>query len=375
MHVPYPASAPGNTGTTGATPRITIQCHENEIPPFVEEALEHLYGNLFSLLAYYRMFNDADGLHTYVVRDGDAVKAAWLFRRERHQVTVINEGMAVDEEEIQRFAKHVFAQYRSVDVVAFRAVQACMTSSALPFQRFNCLEDLVLSLPADSATYTASLGKSTRAYVNRYMNKLRREHPSFRFEIFSGGEIREQDIRRIFDFNRRRMESKGKESIHDEDNIRRVIALARERGFVGVITIGGRVCAGTVNYRVRDNYFLETLAHDSAYDDYRLGTLCCYLTICECIARGGGEYHFLWGLDDYKVRLLGKPRDLDNLTIYRSYAHMLRHGDTACRHVAQAWTRRAQLWLRDARRDNRPAARIATRLLSQVRGLKSALLS
>jgi hypothetical protein len=46
--------------------------------------------------------------------------------------------------------------------------------------------------------------------------------------------------------------------------------------------------------------------------------LCCYLGICECISRGGNEYHFLWGQYEYKYRLLGAQRDFARLTIYRS---------------------------------------------------------
>lgn len=99
------------------------------------------------------------------------------------------------------------------------------------------------------------------------------------------------------------------------------------------MTIDGQVCAGTINYRVADNYFLQVVAHAPAYDDYGLGTLCCYLTICECIARRGDEYHFLWGRYEYKYRLLGVERDLSHLLIYRSRLHMALNGRTTLRHL------------------------------------------
>jgi CelD/BcsL family acetyltransferase involved in cellulose biosynthesis len=153
--------------------------------------------------------------------------------------------------------------------------------------------------------------------------------------------------------------------------VQRIIQFARDRGMVCTITLGGRLCAGTINYRVHDNYFLETLAHDPAFDDYRLGMLCCYLSICECIARGGKEYHFLWGQDDYKVRLHGVQRDLDDLVIYRSHLHMLLNGDAVLQQVAQAGVRRAQVWLRGARRQHSMAARVVDGVLHTVRAFGS----
>ncbi len=352
-------------------PHISIDCYEDELPPFVEQALEHLYGNLFSLLSYYRLFNGNAGVSAYVVRRDGTIVTVWLYRRDAHRVRVLNEGIVVRDEEAMRFAGHIFASFPSVHVISFHAVQARLRGAARPFQRANCLEDIVLSLHASSDAYTAALGKSTRSYINRYLNKLRRDHPLFRFQAFGAQEIDEKDVRNVIGFNHLRMTSKGKESIHHALNTQRIVQLAQERGLFGVITIGDRICAGSINYRVRDNYFLEVLAHDPVYDEYRLGTLCCYLTICECIARGGGEYHFLWGQDAYKSRLLGVQRDLDDLAVYRSRAHMLRHGGMVFSHVANACARRARLWMRDARRRDVFAARVAGNVLEYVRSVRA----
>lgn len=115
---------------------------------------------------------------------------------------------------------------------------------------------------------------------------------------------------------------------------------------LSLLRLDGRICAGTINFRAGDNYFLEVIAHDPAYNDYRLGTLCCYLTICECIAREGKEYHFLWGAHDYKFRLLGVQRELDHLTIYRSRRHALLYPRTVWRNWRLEWERKSRLRLR-----------------------------
>ncbi len=350
---------------------ISIQCYDNDVPPFIGAALERLYGNLFSSLTYFRIFGGADKASVYVVRSGKKVVCAWLFCRYRNTVRVINEGIRIDQDDITRFASYIFARYPAVNVISFHAVQPQMVELPMPYQRFNCLEDMVLTLPSNAESYTSSLGRSTRSYIHRYLNKLKRDFPSFSFRALAPDEIDEQQIRRIIDLNRLRMASKGKASSNDEDATQRIIQLAGECGMVGVIMLDGCICAGSINYCVGDNYFLETLAHDPAYDHYRIGTLCCYLTICECIARGGNEYHFLWGQDEYKKRLLGVQRDLDDLVIYRSYLHMVLYGKLVAHHAANAIVRRARVWVRAIRREDSVTGRLVNWTWRLVRGIRT----
>jgi len=346
---------------------VSIQCYDKDVPPFVGAALERLYGNLFSSLAYYRIFGGADQASVYVVREGKNVVCAWLFRRHHNSVRVINEGIRIDQDDVIRFTNYIFATYPTVNVISFHAVRPQMVELPMPYQRFNCLEDMVLTLPSSADSYTSSLG-----YIHRYLNKLKRDFPSFSFRVLTPGAIDESQIRRIVDLNHLRMASKGKESINDENTTQRIIQLASECGMIGVVMLDGRICAGSINYRVGDNYFLETLAHDPAYDDYRIGTLCCYLTICECIARGGNEYHFLWGQDEYKSRLLGVQRDLDDLVIYRSYLHMVLYGKLAMQHAVHAAIRQARMWVRSTRRRNNVGGKMVNALWRMVRGIRQA---
>ena len=353
----------------GVTEGIGIHCYENAVPPFVEENMRRLYSSLYSSLAHRRIFGGMENASTYIVRRNGEIVDLWLFRLSGGRVQVLNEGIPIDEQSANRFIRYVFARYPAVNVISFHAVQANLRMLSSPFQRFNCLEDMVLTLPATAADYHASLGRSTRSYINRYLNRLRRDHPTFEFRVYPAHEIEESHVRKIVEFNRARMVEKGKVSVHNEDTIQRIVQLAMECGMVCVVSINGRICAGTVNYRIGDNYFLEVIAHDSAYSDYGLGMVCCYLTVCECIANGAGEYHLLWGQDEYKTRLRAVRRDLDHLDIYRSRIHMLLNGDKALGNAFGACRRQARLWLRQARRQNRMTARCATVLLGIVRRL------
>jgi hypothetical protein len=358
-------------GSPGPLPRtLSIQCHDHDIPPFVDQALQQLYGNLFSSLAYGRVFGGLENASTYVVRDGDELVCVWLFRHEGNLVRVINEGFRLDRNEVVRFANHIFTTYPSAHMIAFHAVQAQEWNLPYPYQRYNCLEDMVLHLPRTATDYFASLGKSTRSYVNRYLNKLKRDFPTFRFQVFETRQIDPQQVQQIIELNRSRMQGKGKVSINDDQAAQRILRLAQQCGFIGVITIDGRICAGTINYRVGDNFFLEVLAHNPAYNDYRVGTLCCYLTVCECIAKGGKEYHFLWGQDEYKSRLLGMQRDLDHVVLYRSHLHALQHGGEVIRNVRRAWERKLRMWVRHARRKNSFLWRVVTVAMLALKSLR-----
>ncbi len=325
---------------------IDIAIHEHAVPPAVEADMERLYQNLYATVEHHRMHGGIDSTTSvYVARkDGRAV-AALLFRRDGEKVRVLNEQMRMDAEEIGRFARCIFARYADVNLISFHAVDAGVDRLPFPCQRFNCTEDIVLALPSSADAYRASLGKATRSYINRYLNKLRRDFPSLRHDVYLPGQVSEQQIRSIIALNTERMTGKSRQSYIDDAEAARIVHFAQTRGLVSVITIDGRLCAGAINFRIGDHFFLKVIAHDPAYNDYRLGTLCCYLGICECIARGGAEYHFLWGRYEYKYRLLGVQRDLSHVMLYRSRAQMMFNGGTAIRMACAGIGLRARSWL------------------------------
>jgi CelD/BcsL family acetyltransferase involved in cellulose biosynthesis len=262
--------------------------------------------------------------------------------------------MEVDSVAVTRFADTIFTGYNKVSAISFHAIRTTIAELPFPHQRFNFSEDFVVELPGTAAEYLASLGPSTRSYIKRYLNRARRVFPSFLYHMVENEEVSEQLVHDIIHMNQARMQCKGKIPGIDDDETGRLFRLARLRGLTGVVTIDGRPCAGVITYRSGLNYFMEVVAHDPAYDDYRLGTLCCYLTVCECIARGGREFHFLWGRNDYKNRLGGVQRDLDDLVIYRSPAQQRRNCGLVLRTSFHGRLRQAKLWLRKNDPHHRP---------------------
>ena len=349
---------------------ITLMNYMNAVPPFAEIWLDRLYGNIFSSLAHYRIYDGISGIHTYIACKDDQVLAVLLYRVEGAEVRVLNEAACLSASEIERFAQHMFKTHPAASVISLHAVSLEGRSEKFPLQRFNCLEDIILRLPASIEEYLGQLGKSTRSYLNRYQNKLKRDFPSMRQMTYFGDEIKEFHIREILNMNRARMEEKGKLTPWTKKHEQCMFELARLCGMVNVIMIDERICAGTINFRVNDNYFLEVIAHAPEYNDYRLGTICCFATICQCIALGGKEYHFLWGQSEYKYRLGGVQQDLEHVSIFRSRVHMLKSMPLVVGNLYHGYRRRMHVWSKEARRRDSIVAKPIERLIFSIDTLK-----
>jgi hypothetical protein len=341
------------------------------IPVFAETELERLYANLFSSLALFRAFGMDARAHTYVAWRNGVPAAVILFRREGSKAIVLNEQIWIGEQDLQRFADHLFGHYPQVRSIVFRAVATDLRQLSYPYQRVAFTNDIVLTLPADAQAYLASLGKSTRQNIRHYLNRIRREHPDFAFEVRDREAIAQADLHAVIALNRARMRAKNKTCGVDEEEERRLFTLAQRCGVLGMVRIAGEICAGALCYRVGDNFFLRVIAHDDRFHAYGVGTLCCYLMICECIARGGRQYHFMWGREEYKYRLLGQQRDFDAITLYRSHASYAFNAPRIVRGFARSRIASAKLWLLDPQHRHAPAARVAHALAKTVRAARS----
>ncbi|MGV8898786.1 MAG: GNAT family N-acetyltransferase [Burkholderiaceae bacterium] len=332
---------------------ITISCYENDIPAFVDVEMNRIYGSLYASLAQFRVYSDGRDTSTYIVRKAGRAITVFLFQHHGGNVQVVNQVIKVDEEDISRFAAYIFASFESAKVISFKAIQTNLRKIPFCYQRSNYREDIVLNLPDTEEEYIARLDGNTRRNIHHYAKKLLHSFPTICFDVFAKDEIDEQTIRDIINLNRARMADKNKISTIDEDETLRIIRLATECGFVGVIRIDGRVCAGSISFSAGSNYFFSVIAHDPLYDDYCLGILCCYSTICECIARDGKEFHFQWGECKYKYTLLGIKRDLDNVAIFRSRVQMLRNIEMVLTAACWGYVRQLMSWLHNKKHNSR----------------------
>jgi hypothetical protein len=350
----------------GLNEQITTLCYENEVPAYIGPELEKIYGNFFSTLEQFRETDRIDHAHTYVVFEGEKIATIFLFRIEQNEVRVLNEVIKVRQKEVDLFSNFIFSTYGSVDIILFHAVDTDVTPSHRPYQRINCLEDIVLTLPNTTEQYLNSLGKSTKKTIKGYTHKIERDFPSFQVRTYIREEADEQLIRQIIEFNRARMLSTGKISAFDENAVKHIIHFVHVYGMICVAMIDGKICAGSISYKVGDNYFMHVSAHDPDYDHYRLGVLFRYLTICESIRRGGRECHFLWGRQEFKFSLLGIQRDLHDLVLYRSRIRLVLQSGMAMHTRLKGTKRQAQLLVRSIKVRAIDMAHLTVRVLNRL---------
>lgn len=327
-----------------------VRLYDAALPSFAETELARLYKNVFSSVARFVAMDELAHACAYVASEHGEVTCLLLFRREAGTVRVLNEVIAIDENEVRRFSGTVFTVFPSVALISFRAIRADIRQLPFPYQQFNCLEDIVLDLPGTADAYFSSLGKNMRASLKRYQKKIAADLPGFHYSIGPGRDASPQQLAAIVALSSARMASKKQVSAHTDDKTAQLIRLAKACGVVVVASIDDKVCAGVICTEVGGNFFMHVVAHDPAYDGYRIGKLCCYLSICDAIARGGKEYHFLWGRYEYKYRLLGVQRELDRLVVYRSRLRMALHCKVFFQTALRGHGRRIKRWLQDEQR-------------------------
>ncbi|MEC4721889.1 GNAT family N-acetyltransferase [Noviherbaspirillum sp. CPCC 100848] len=346
-----------------------VQVFAGVIPPFAEWHLERLYGTLYSSLAYFRTCDTLDGVHTYVAGADGELTAILLYRVVGATISVVNEGMCLPEHEVQRFCSHMFARHASAAIVRFHAVQVQGSLRAYPRQRFLCAEDFIAALPPDEAGYLAALGSATRKNIKRHRNRLQRDYPGFDYRVAEKEGVDEAHVRAIIEMNRARMRQKNKSSFIDEEETLRILRLVRACGKVGVASIDGRIVGGAIVFHVGSSFISKVNAHDAAYDDYRLGMLCCYLTVCAAIERGCTRFHFGHGRYAYKTALLGTYQPFEQVLVYRSPATMATHCRTVLRTAFDGVRMEGSRWVLERAEQGEGAFwRPAGKLLAAWRG-------
>lgn len=342
-------SGPSRTGTgVWKQLRLVVEHHRHSVPAFVAAELERLYENPYSCLHKLVSGSDsgaADKISTYVVRQDGIIITLWLYRDDGAVAQVLNELIEVSQADALRFSQSLFRRDPRITAVTFHAIRSKIRWMPYVFQQYNHLEDIVVQLPGSADDYLAYLGKSFRKTIKSYRNKLVHKFPDFQYQVLDLNAASEEQIRAVIELNRIRMSQKHKNSYFDEITIQHVLRMCRYCGLVGIATANGRICGGTIAWCIGRQYYIQVVSHDIAFDSYRLGNLVAYLSLVDCIQRGGSEAHLLWGRYEFKYSLRGVTRDLDKLVIYRSYLAFLLHPRLALSTAVRGWCRRYFLWI------------------------------
>ena len=304
---------------------VSVACYDT-VPPGLEAELEGLYHHINSSLCHHAVARRARDAYAYVVRRGDQALAIFLFQRLDGSIEVFNEMMQLAPEEIERFADYVFSRFPSVARIAFSKIGQDIGALSRPWQQYGHAEDIVVSLPENLDAYFSRLGAKTRRNIRYQMKAIAADFPGFSFETYENGAIAEQHVASLIDLKKANMNEKRIKFGITPDEASWMTELAKTNGLLVVALLDGKVCGGSLSFRLGDHYFALLNGYDTRFAKYSLGMLCCYLAMTEKIRRGAKEAHLLWGRNQYKFKLLGVARDVANLDIYRSRLHYCRYG-------------------------------------------------
>jgi len=306
---------------------IVSEFHDRAVPERAVEALDKLYGSLYASFAHLSL---ADSLPqppiTWIGYECGEIIAVLLFLVRFDQVHVLTELIRLEPRIVHAFRRAVLARFSGVNGIHFNAITLTqpLTVGAHQFCAFS--ESYIISLPRSVDEYRAALGKSTRKTIKGYSNRLQRDFSEFIWETRQADQMRSHElrslIRQLQNFKRDGMAARGKRAELSRRDIARMLVLSRAEGLVGVARIGDKVYGGSLACRVGDNYVMLISAADPSLTAYRLGMLCCFWAVCDCINAGARECHLLWGRYQYKTQLLAQPSTLLRLTIYRSWLQM-----------------------------------------------------
>jgi len=300
--------------------------YDQQIPSFVETALDERYGNLYSSLPQLELTH-LQNVSTYAEWQGHSVREIFLYQRERGRITVINQGMSIDGAAVQRFADAIFEHERGSYRLHFHSIQA---TDLHHLQRKVCLpisEDIVVTLPDNEASYLSTLGRSLRQSLRSRLNRTK----GLTHQVVPGHALNAELLEHIVSFNHARMASKQRRSAIDQAESTRLLRLAHARGVVGVIHIEGRLCAGSLVCRFGKDVFSLLNAHDPAMNHLGLGKLSRHLMILDAIRTGAQRFHLLGGYFTSKRPFGAQRVPLYGLMVYRNRFRMMLDGMSLAR--------------------------------------------
>jgi hypothetical protein len=333
-------------------PGLATEFHRWPLPDYVWPALERCYRSIYCSESQLRIAGGiTPRIEAWVARRDGCISAVILFERHQHQIRVLNEVFVLSAQVLGEFADAVFELYSKLHVISIRAIRSATLPKHYIGLSAEMSDDYLLKLPATVDQWKRSLSTRTREKLRSFLRRAQQRAPTFSFRTLGADEMSSALIKQIIQFNRSRMQVKGKRFGMSAAEQHQICQIMLERGQLSIIEIDGQPCAGLLCTSVGGEVFMHVIAHDPTYDDLRLGFLCCALTIEDAIAKGCQKFHFLWGQYDYKTRLGGEREILSQVLVFRDawsllqqpgllISHALAWARSSARSSARAWVRR-----------------------------------
>lgn len=327
-----------------------IRFYFGSVPDNLAREIERIYQNIFSSMEKFAADGVLGTAECYVSSSASGIDTILFFIRQGGTATVLNSAIAIAPGAVDIFCKAVFRVHRTVHRIRFEAVQCDMAGITLPYQQYDCLENIVVTLPDSVPAYLKLLGRGMRAGIKKNLKKLETQVDGFRWQIYKGADISSEDIHDLVALSSARIASKNMKTSHTDVKTLRLIKMLKSSGSVLVATVNGRICGGVICTAYGGNFYMHVVAHEGAYHGFSLGKICIFLSIQHAIEHGAREYQFLWGAYRYKFDFLGQQRNYDRIVIYRSALRMALSPLSFIQVAVRGLGRRARLWLRNRQR-------------------------
>jgi len=177
--------------------------------------------------------------------------------------------------------------------------------------------DLVLNLPNTFAEYLEQLGESTRENLKKYFRRLHRELKAVALQTYMGEQIEPCLISQILDFNRQRLETKGKVVRRTSTTIDLATDIARRKGLLVALFNGDELLAGTLSYIHKGEAYFVFIGHNQRYDYLNLGKVALAFAIEELIKRRISRAYLHYGHNPYKLYLGAQEEPVFQLIVCR----------------------------------------------------------
>jgi hypothetical protein len=363
------APQPMDQAKTGSD--ISISCYDS-VPPSLAAELDELYHHINSSFCHYAVARRSRDAYAYVARRGAQALAIFLFQREDRSITVFNEMMQVSREEIERFANYIFCHFPSAARISFSKIAKDIGTISPPWQQYKDTEDVVVSLPETLDAYLSRPGSKTRYNIKHQMKAIAADFPGFSFKTYENDAIAAHHVSGLIDLKKANMNEKRIRFGISPEETAWMMERAKTNGLLVVALFDGKICGGSLSFRLGDHYFSHLNGYDKRFAKYSLGLLCCYLAVKEQIQRSAKEAHLSWGRHQYKLKLLGVARDMANLDIYRSRRTYYRHANRVLGNALGDFVLKQRVMLLENEHRSGALASLAGGIVKALRRIKRA---
>ena len=298
----------------------SAEIYKGIVPDFAEDALEHLYSNIYCTLKRWQLYDRLEDINTYVVKFEDQILAILLYRLKNRTAYVLNQQVTLAEQYIAEFCSSIFSTHHEVVNIKFYALDMPTLTEDFRYshQELTSLRENVITLPKSEDELIKRMSAQVRKKTISAMKKFKRDNPNFQLEILTCDEITEGAVRSVAALAEKRMLSKRKSSYINDADVEKLTALAHKYGYITSIKVNGEICAANLSFRVGKRAFSEIVAHDPAFDAYSLGNQVQIISISHSIVMGAEEYWMRSGSESHKSQFLATERPLNSITVYAS---------------------------------------------------------